>query len=91
MEGAPGTLYEGEKFQLLFKFSSRYPFDSPQVSKNNCAFLCSPHVLVCNIVVKDTKIYLNRLFRSCSVNDSYFGHSGFLAEPSLKPRLKGLL
>uniref|UniRef100_A0A8C5YY34 UBC core domain-containing protein n=1 Tax=Marmota marmota marmota TaxID=9994 RepID=A0A8C5YY34_MARMA len=31
MEGAPGTLYEGEKFQLLFKFSSRYPFDSPQV------------------------------------------------------------
>lgn len=34
MEGASGTLYEGEKFQLLFKFSSRYPFDSPQV----CAF-----------------------------------------------------
>lgn len=35
MEGAPGTLYEGEKFQLLFKFSSRYPFDSPQVSPWN--------------------------------------------------------
>ena len=32
MEGAPGTLYEGEKFQLLFKFSSRFPFDSPQVT-----------------------------------------------------------
>lgn len=32
MEGAPGTLYEGEKFQLLFKFSGRYPFDSPQVN-----------------------------------------------------------
>ena len=31
VEGAVGTLYEGEKFQLLFKFSSRYPFDSPQV------------------------------------------------------------
>nr|XP_033789206.1 ubiquitin-conjugating enzyme E2 W isoform X3 [Geotrypetes seraphini]XP_033789207.1 ubiquitin-conjugating enzyme E2 W isoform X3 [Geotrypetes seraphini] len=30
MEGATGTLYEGEKFQLLFKFSGRYPFDSPQ-------------------------------------------------------------
>ncbi|XP_068437853.1 probable ubiquitin-conjugating enzyme E2 W-B isoform X2 [Clinocottus analis] len=30
MEGASGTLYEGEKFQLLFKFSGRYPFDSPQ-------------------------------------------------------------
>lgn len=35
MEGAPGTLYEGEKFQLLFKFSSRYPFDSPQVSESS--------------------------------------------------------
>lgn len=41
MEGAPGTLYEGEKFQLLFKFSSRYPFDSPQVT--NC--------LACNILL----------------------------------------
>lgn len=38
MEGATGTLYEGEKFQLLFKFSSRYPFDSPQVSSTR---LCS--------------------------------------------------
>lgn len=35
MEGATGTLYEGEKFQLLFKFSSRYPFDSPQVSRSS--------------------------------------------------------
>lgn len=39
MEGAPGTLYEGEKFQLLFKFSSRYPFDSPQVSARGSAVL----------------------------------------------------
>lgn len=39
MEGAPGTLYEGEKFQLLFKFSSRYPFDSPQVSARGSASL----------------------------------------------------
>lgn len=49
MEGAPGTLYEGEKFQLLFKFSSRYPFDSPQVSTKNSV------MLVCKIVMKDTK------------------------------------
>lgn len=33
MEGAPGTLYEGEKFQLLFKFSPKYPFDSPEVGE----------------------------------------------------------
>lgn len=31
MEGAQGTLYEGEQFQLQFKFSSKYPFDSPEV------------------------------------------------------------
>lgn len=32
LDGAPGTLYAGESLQLLFKFGSRYPFDSPQVS-----------------------------------------------------------
>lgn len=31
MEGASGTLYEGENFQLQFKFSNKYPFDSPEV------------------------------------------------------------
>ena len=31
MEGAPGTLDEGGNFQLLFKFSSQYLFDSLQV------------------------------------------------------------
>lgn len=41
MEGAPGTLYEGEKFQLLFKFSSRYPFDSPQVSRSSSLPSCT--------------------------------------------------
>ncbi|KAK3749697.1 hypothetical protein QZH41_014966, partial [Actinostola sp. cb2023] len=30
LEGAQGTLYENEKFQLQFKFGSRYPFDSPE-------------------------------------------------------------
>jgi ubiquitin-conjugating enzyme E2 W len=33
IEGAQGTLYDGEKFQLLFKFTDQYPFDSPQVRK----------------------------------------------------------
>ena len=26
-----GTLYDGEKFQLEFKFGSKYPFESPEV------------------------------------------------------------
>uniref|UniRef100_A0A3P9MFF9 N-terminal E2 ubiquitin-conjugating enzyme n=1 Tax=Oryzias latipes TaxID=8090 RepID=A0A3P9MFF9_ORYLA len=44
MEGAPGTLYEGEKFQLLFKFSGRYPFDSPQVMFTGENIPVHPHV-----------------------------------------------
>lgn len=31
MEGVSGTLYEGEHFQLQFKFTNKYPFDSPEV------------------------------------------------------------
>ena len=31
IDGAPDTLFAGENFQLLFKFSDQYPFDSPQV------------------------------------------------------------
>ena len=30
--GAQETLFNGEHFQLLFKFGERYPFESPQVS-----------------------------------------------------------
>uniref|UniRef100_A0A8B9LS45 N-terminal E2 ubiquitin-conjugating enzyme n=1 Tax=Astyanax mexicanus TaxID=7994 RepID=A0A8B9LS45_ASTMX len=44
MEGASGTLYEGEKFQLLFKFSNRYPFDSPQVMFTGENIPVHPHV-----------------------------------------------
>ena len=29
--GAPGTLYDGEKYKLRFKFPERYPFESPSV------------------------------------------------------------
>lgn len=32
MAGVAGTLYDGENFQLLFKFNNKYPFDSPEVS-----------------------------------------------------------
>lgn len=35
MEGASGTIYEGESFQLQFKFSNKYPFDSPEVNVNS--------------------------------------------------------
>ena len=32
MTAPEGTLYDGEEYVLLFKFNSKYPFDSPQVS-----------------------------------------------------------
>lgn len=31
MQGAAGTLYDGEQFQLQFKFNEAYPFESPKV------------------------------------------------------------
>lgn len=31
LNGAQGTIYEGEQFQLQFRFGPKYPFDSPEV------------------------------------------------------------
>ncbi|KAK7100873.1 probable ubiquitin-conjugating enzyme E2 W-B [Littorina saxatilis] len=44
LEGATGTLYEAEKFQLQFKFGSKYPFDSPQVTFLGPNIPIHPHV-----------------------------------------------
>ena len=32
LNGAQGTIYEGEQFQLQFRFGPKYPFDSPEVT-----------------------------------------------------------
>ncbi|KAK2193969.1 hypothetical protein NP493_4g11047 [Ridgeia piscesae] len=42
--GAAGTNYEGETFQLQFKFGPRYPFDSPQVLFIGSNIPVHPHV-----------------------------------------------
>lgn len=42
--GFDGTLYEGEHFQLLFKFSNKYPFDSPEVTFIGNNIPVHPHV-----------------------------------------------
>lgn len=52
MEGAVGTLYEGEKFQLLFKFTPKYPFDSPEVRFGT--FL--------NIRIVSLKFFFNKVY-----------------------------
>ncbi|CAK1585890.1 unnamed protein product [Parnassius mnemosyne] len=44
MEGVPGTLYEGEKFVLQFKFTNKYPFDSPEVTFVGNNIPVHPHV-----------------------------------------------
>jgi ubiquitin-conjugating enzyme E2 W len=42
--GASGTLYDGERFQLMFKFTSKYPFDSPEVTFIGQNIPVHPHV-----------------------------------------------
>jgi len=32
MQGAEGTLYDGEQFKLQLKFGARYPLESPEVN-----------------------------------------------------------
>ncbi|XP_030755998.1 ubiquitin-conjugating enzyme E2 W [Sitophilus oryzae] len=44
LEGAERTLYEGESFQLQFKFSDNYPFDSPEVIFTGEHIPIHPHV-----------------------------------------------
>lgn len=44
MDGVEGTLYEGESFQLLFKFNNKYPFDSPEVTFVGPNIPVHPHV-----------------------------------------------
>ncbi|KAL4235760.1 ubiquitin-conjugating enzyme E2 W [Mactra antiquata] len=44
LDGAEGSLYNGEKFQLVFKFSQSYPFDSPQVMFVGNNIPVHPHV-----------------------------------------------
>ncbi|CAJ0594669.1 unnamed protein product [Cylicocyclus nassatus] len=42
--GAAGTLYEGEKFSLQFRFSQQYPFNSPEVMFVGENIPVHPHV-----------------------------------------------
>ncbi|EYB81630.1 hypothetical protein Y032_0378g301 [Ancylostoma ceylanicum] len=42
--GAAGTLYEGEKFSLQFRFTQQYPFNSPEVMFVGENIPVHPHV-----------------------------------------------
>jgi len=44
MQGAEGTLYDGEQFQLQFKFGTSYPFESPEVTFVGQNIPVHPHV-----------------------------------------------
>jgi len=44
LQGAEGTLFEGENFMLQFKFGPKYPFDSPEVTFTGDNIPLHPHV-----------------------------------------------
>jgi ubiquitin-conjugating enzyme E2 W len=44
MCGPLGTLYDGERFSLQFKFGSKYPFDSPEVTFVGDHIPVHPHI-----------------------------------------------
>lgn len=44
VSGAENTLYAGEVFKLLFKFSNKYPFESPQVVFTGQNIPLHPHI-----------------------------------------------
>ncbi|KAL0091306.1 ubiquitin-conjugating enzyme/RWD-like protein [Phycomyces blakesleeanus] len=58
IKGAPNTLYEGEEFDLEFRFSPSYPLESPEVMFIQPSIPIHPHVYsnghIClNILYKD--------------------------------------
>ncbi|XP_071964240.1 ubiquitin-conjugating enzyme E2 W-like [Antedon mediterranea] len=44
VQGAESSLYEGEQFQLQFKFTTRYPFDAPEVIFIGSNIPVHPHI-----------------------------------------------
>ena len=67
MTGAAGTNYEGETFQLQFKFGPRYPFDSPQVSVTTTWYI--PHI----------DLDVQNLVYHCFIDIRWFNHSAHLS------------
>lgn len=53
LKGAEGTIYEGEQFQLMFKFSPKYPFESPAVTFTGSNIPVHPHVYSKLVMVYD--------------------------------------
>lgn len=63
LNGAQGTIYEGEQFQLQFRFGPKYPFDSPEVRRHG-SFKAVP--------IGNTDTYLNHsLFRLFSSDPKF--------------------
>lgn len=44
IEGAEKSLYDGERFQLQFRFSPQYPFESPEVTFIGQNIPINPHI-----------------------------------------------
>ena len=57
MEGAEGTLYSGERYRVSFRFTEKYPFDSPGVSLRVYCL----HVFVCLFVSESVRKDMDNL------------------------------
>lgn len=64
-----GTLYDGEKFQLEFKFGSRYPFESPEVKSvmiNHPSLIMLANQLIASFVCDSFHFWKNSYIKAHS-------------------------
>lgn len=57
--GPTPSLYANEEFTLSFKFSQKYPFESPEVIFTGDNIPVHPHVIICNFTFSVAMVTIN--------------------------------
>jgi ubiquitin-protein ligase len=74
IDGAEGSIYEGEIFQLQFLFNDKYPFDSPTVTfvgkhiPEHSHVYSNGHICL-SILTDDWTPALSKNMRHCSISE----------------------